>query len=239
MRAVLSALSIGLWLWAGSCFAQTPALGPRLQDATIIGRGGTIIIRRLPVQTPGGIVYRDITINLQVDAAGALRVDAEGAKASLRVRRSALFATHDVTVGSISETATPPEVAVAFTPGLYRTESGGMVSVLREGNRLFAGFPTYSLSVVSGDSPFSAAEWYAGPLRTNPHRGMVSRAGITSDTYSYGVVSGSGGGHFDAGMLIGVTQDGRNLTVVSFHRRGCCTYASTPTSSITLTKIGR
>ena len=30
-------------------------------------------------------------------------------------------------------------------------------------------------------------------------------------------------------MLIGVVQNGRTLTIVSFHKRGCCTYSDTPT----------
>jgi hypothetical protein len=83
-----------------------------------------------------------------------------------------------------------------------------------------------------------SAEWYSGPIRTNPHQELLNQAKITSDTYSYGVVDGSGAGHFDSGMLIGAVQTGDTLTIVSFHRHGCCTYASTPTSQVTYTRIG-
>lgn len=56
-RRFLFALALStLPLGAPAAFAQQPdpaALGPRLQDATIVGQGGTLTITRLPVKTPG------------------------------------------------------------------------------------------------------------------------------------------------------------------------------------------
>jgi hypothetical protein len=239
-------LCVGLIGCGMPAMAQQPPagpMGPQLQDATIFGRGDTITVRRLPVRTPAGVVYRDITIKLQVDSSGAVRADARGhgsATPATMPRAATAVIAHDVTVGQVTETATAPEVAAPFTAGLYRDDAnGGLVRLVNQGKHLFEAFPTWALASVSGDTVISAAEWYAGPIRTNPHHALLQRAGVTSDSYSYGVVDANGSGHFDMGMLIGAVQNGRTLTVVSFHRRGCCTYASSPTSEVTYTLVGR
>jgi hypothetical protein len=225
--------------------ARAQNLGPQLQDASISGRGNVITVRRMPVRTPSGIVYRDITIELKLDASGAVEADAHGRNGlgpggTAGPARATATIAHDVTIGQVTETATAPEVAAPFIAGTYRDDAhGGMVRIFSEKNRVFEGFPTWSLASIYGDTVISSAEWYAGPLRTNPHRGMARNAGISDDAYSYGVVDSSGPGHFDQGMLIGAVQKGSTLTIVSFHRRGCCTYSTTPTSAVTYTLVHR
>jgi len=230
-------LALGAVLPPHSAWAQ--ALGPKLQDATIYGRGGTITIKRLPVRTPNGVVYRDITIQLQFDASGALHLDAatQAPHAALTAAVSAPLPAHDVTVQSITETATPPEVAATFLPGMYRSDSGGMVRLV-QGPTIGSRFPTWSLIPVAGDLPLSGADWYAGPMRTNPHQRLLSIARVNTADYSYGTADGSGSGGFDNGMLIGAVQHGPQLVLVSFHLRGCCTYSDTPTSQVSFTRIG-
>jgi hypothetical protein len=232
--------------FAASLFCALPAaaqsdapLGPQLQKAEIRGHGDTITIKRLPVRTPNGIVYRDITIQLKLDASGDVLARAATSHGQAPHAAPTVVA-HDVTVSRVTETATAPEVAAQFTPGLYREEgSGALLRLTDEGRHLYADFPTWSLSQVGGDPTFSSARWYAGPMRTNPQLDMIRRAGITSDTYSYGAVTSSGAGDFDSGMLIGAVEHGKTLTLVSFHQRGCCTYSDTPTSQLTFTLIGK
>ena len=189
-------------LAAAPALAQT--LGPRLQDAKIVGHGSTITITRLPVRTPEGIVYRDITIQLKVDATGDVGVRAQGNSpapsaptAQLQSRVSPPPGTQDVTVGSITETPTAPEVEAHFIAGTYRGPDGALVQVMRTGRPLTGGqFPTWALTAL-GESPITSAAWYAGPLRTNPHQALINRAHINSNDYSYGIIDASGPEHFD------------------------------------------
>ena len=69
---------------AGSAAAQdtAPALGEaitRLQDATVVARGTTIRITRLPIHTAGGTIYRDVTIELHVDQQGRVTLATDSA----------------------------------------------------------------------------------------------------------------------------------------------------------------
>jgi hypothetical protein len=220
--------------------ARAQSLGPKLQDASIYGRNGTITIKRLPVHTPTGIVYRDITIQLQFDASGALHVDAASKTPQARITATvaAPVPAHDVTVQSITETATPPDTETPFLTGSYRSDSGALVRVVKVAT-IGSRFPTYSLIPVLGDLPLSGADWYSGPARTNPHARLMNIAGVDPNAYAYGTTEGSGAGAFDNGMLIGATQKGDQLTLVGFHLRGCCTYSPTPTSQVTFTHTAR
>jgi hypothetical protein len=223
--------------------AHAQSLGPKLQDASIYGRDGTITIKRLPVRTPTGIVYRDITIQLQFDAAGELHVDAAskalppGVKAALTATVAAPVPAHDLTIQSLTETATPPDTETPFLTGSYRSDSGALVRVVKVAT-IGSRFPTYSLIPVLGDLPLGGADWYAGPARTNPHARLMNIAGVDPNAYAYGTTEGSGAGAFDNGMLIGATQKGDQLTLVGFHLRGCCTYSATPTSQVSFTRTG-
>jgi hypothetical protein len=240
--------------------AANGALGPRLQDATIVGQGSTIVIKRLPVNTPNGVVYRNITIELKLDEAGALQASTAPLRAGAPAGTSAAAGTpngaapatatatiaHDVAIGQVTETAALPEVEAPFVAGFYRdVAGGGLVHVINTGRALeprgfgvgIAPFPTWTLSAIGGDTAVSSAHWYAGPVRTSPNKHLIALAGTTDDSYSYGTVDANGSGNFDSGMLIGAKQAGDELTLVSFHKSGCCTYSSTPTAEITYVLI--
>jgi hypothetical protein len=64
------------------------------------------------------------------------------------------------------------------------------------------------------------ATWYTGPIASNPLAARLSKAGITSTAWSYGVglVCNLSYGSYagSSNSLIGVSQVGNTLTFVSF-----------------------
>lgn len=182
-----------------------------------------------------------------LEASTASAPDGTGSRAAASAAQApAQVIAHDVTIGQVTETAAAPEVEAPFVAGFYRdVDGGGMVHVIRTGRAIVtrgfgvttADFPTWTLSAVGGDTAITAAHWYAGPIHSNPNRHLVNLAGVTDETYSYGSADADGAANFDEGMLIGAKQTGNELTIVSFHKSGCCTYSDRPTSEVTYTLI--
>jgi hypothetical protein len=231
-------------LFVGAARAQ-PA-EPRLQDATVVARGGTITISRLPIRTASGVIYRDVTIELHVDAAGRVTLATDGAGRALAGRgaaagpRVALQAVPSGTAApeagaiELPQRASPPTVFQHFTAGTYTTAGGSLVTLQDRGRDLVHGVPAWTLT---GDGPIASATFYSGPPRLNPRLARLQRAGITAEDYAYGTSDAGSEGVFGSGALIGVAQDGKTLRVVSFHH-GCCTDYDHPTGSVTYTYVG-
>jgi hypothetical protein len=55
-----------------------------------------------------------------------------------------------------------------------------------------------------------------GPIANNPYAAQIKAAGITSTAWSYGI-STSNYGRWGVATLIGVSQIGNTLTIVSFY----------------------
>jgi hypothetical protein len=100
------------------------------------------------------------------------------------------------------------------------------------------GATEWSLSAASGANvctyPFSAT-WNVGPLASSPIAARLKSAGIISIAWSYGVATAPScaGSNWDNNGLIGLSQLGNTLTIVSF-RSGASDFA-TPQGTIVST----
>ena len=186
---------------------------PQLQDATISGSGNTITINNMPVRTSHGTIYRDVTIEIRVDENGVVSF-APGARPT------------DIPKPIVQAPALPPRVQ-QFREGTYAAE-GGTLMQLTYVKPTFGGVPLWTFTQFGAQpGPIAEATWYEGPIVGSPHAAAIRRAGITSMLYSYGV-STNGTGSFAPHSIIGATQTGDELTVVSF-RHGCCGNGKSPT----------
>ncbi len=205
--------------FASTAAAQTT----HLQDAIITGHDQTILIRRLPIDTPQGRVLRDVRITLQADAQGNVTVAARtlGAPAA--------------EPGVVSRPS-PPLVVQKFLAGTYQSVSDrSLINVIDLGIPIGHETPRFSLSGIGAPGPLAGATWDAGPVETNPLRNRIARAGIDPAGFSFGTSDG-GGDVFDTGALLGFQQTGNSLTVVTY-RHGCCSDHATPTAKILYQRV--
>ena len=222
----------------------------RLQDAQLVARGDTITITRLPIRTAAGTIYRDVTIELHVDAQGrvTLATDAAGRAVAAGMPAPALptrasgrqhqVALQSVPSGQPIELPQQPSAPITFqtfTAGTYSAPDGSLLDVQNRGMDLIHHVPAWSLR--SDNAAITAATWYSGPPFLNPRSTRLKRAQITSTQYAYGTSDAGSGAVFGNGALIGVKQSGPTLTIVSFHH-GCCTDEPEPVSQLTYTLLG-
>ncbi len=225
---------------------QSQPATTRLQDAVVVAKGSTISITRLPIHTANGTIFRDVTIQLQVDSQGhvTLATDAAG-RAVAAGMPPAPVPLPSVPSGGpssqpieLAQRPSPPIVMQIFRAGTYATPDGGLVRVEDRGNDLINHVPMWTLSS-DGASGLGSATWYSGPPQMNPRYRRLRTAGITDTSYAYGTSDSGTAELFASGALIGVQQVGPSaLRIVSF-KRGCCTDMDTPTASLTLTYQGR
>ena len=138
----------------------------------------------------------------------------------------------------------PTLLTSGFKAGTYVGPSsiaGGKALITVSGPGVTDGGATmWSLSTAAGASsstyPISAT-WYAGPIASNPNAARLSKAGVTSAAYSYGTVGGSTGYcTWSNNALIGASQIGNTLTLVSFSVGGCSD-TNVPSDTITYTLV--
>jgi hypothetical protein len=221
--------ALSFLLTASAAAAQTP----HLQDATITARDSTILIHRLPVDTPHGVVLEDVKITLQADANGNVTV-ASRTTSHPTARPSAAPAAAPEP-GIVSHPSAPL-VVQNFLPGTYQSVADQtLINVVNLGIPLGHDTPRYSLSAVGAPGPLAAATWDAGPLETNPLRGRIGRAAIDPGTLSFGTSDG-GGDVFETGALLGFAQSGTTLTIVTY-RHGCCADRAAPTAKLVYERI--
>ena len=187
---------------------------PLLEQATIVGAGGTLRADRVPVETAtGSIVYRDILMVFSADSLGNLSLAS----------------------GYPKFTRSPRILAAPFIAGDYTgppTLASGkfLVSVTGPGVGV-NGSTQWLLSTSQGAEQCTypaSAFWFTGAIADNPLASRLQAAGLTSTEFSYGVAGGpccdglSGGGclYFYNGALLGMTQVGNVLRVVSFSDTG-------------------
>lgn len=182
---------------------STPAAPPyaEFQYSTLTGSGDTITATRLPVVTSSGITYYNITLFFDVDSSGNLTLAA----------------------GYPHVIKSPTPVVSNFLAGKYvgpsTIYSGDMMITVSGPGVTSGGATEWTLAAVTGASGCtypSSATWYVGPLTSNPLYARIKAAGITSTAWSYGVGAGVCGGDWYPDSLMGLSQVGKSITIVSF-----------------------
>ncbi len=204
-------------VFASAALAETPAAF--FNYSSVIGLNKTITATQVPVQTSTGLIYKDVTIQINVDAAGNL--------------------TYATT--SPLATLSPMLSPSTFRAGIYTNSSDNRYGLQVAGPSIIpggGGLAQWSISSAPGlaCSPPQPATFYTGPLDKSPLAARVSAAGITGITasqYSFGVIGTPNCGNADwqNNGLIGLTNIGGNLVIASFTQSG--TDASTPYTQLT------
>jgi hypothetical protein len=197
--------------------AQTPPYA-LLQYSTLTGSGNTITATWVPVVTSSGTTYHDITLMFEVSSSGVLTL----------------------APGYPQIAASPSNVVSSFKAGKYvgpKTILGGEALITVAGPGITVGGATeWSLATTTGAAACTyptTATWYVGPIASNPLAARLKAAGITSTAWSYGVGTGECYSDWSKNTLIGVSQVGNTITIVSFSFND--TDSSEPKDQITYT----
>jgi hypothetical protein len=219
--------------WASVAHAQTDDASTQaltttpyslFQYSTLTGLGNTIFAGRVPVANSTGTTkYYDVTIQFNVDSAGNLTLASGYPKVA----------------------SSPTLIVSGFKAGKYVGPSNvlsGQAIINVSGPSVTSGGATqWSLAAGSGASVYTypcSATWYVGPITSNPLYSRLKAAGITSTAWYYGVIGSSGcapdSGHWYPDSLVGLSQTGNTITIVSFTYAGSQDH-STPQDQITYT----
>jgi hypothetical protein len=140
-------------------------------------------------------------------------------------------------------TATAPSATPVsfFQAGTYRSPSNivsgqGTITLTGPGASSGGGLQ-WSLAAAPGAAQYtypSTATWFVGPIANNPWASRLSKAGITSAAWSYGVGNGSYA-YWGNNDLLGFSQIGNTLTIARFTSSG--TDQAAPVDQITYTLV--
>jgi hypothetical protein len=191
---------------------EAAALNPpyaQFTNSTLTSSVNTIVASWVPVVTATKTTYQNVTIVFNVDASGNLTI-----------------------APGYPQIVPAPSVIVSnFESGNYVGPSsvlGGNALITVSGPGVTSGGATeWSLAASTGANVCTyptSATWYVGTLTNNPLYSRIKAAGITSTAWSYGII-GSGacsidGGNFNTDALIGLSQIGNTITIVSFTTNG-------------------
>lgn len=180
--------------------AQTPPYA-LFQYSTLTGSGNTVVATWVPVVTAKGTIYKDITLLFDVDSAGNLTL----------------------APGYPEVVASPALTVSSFKAGKYvgpSTILNGQATITVSGPGVTSGGATeWSLAAAPGAANCTyptTFTWYVGSLATNPLAARLKAAGITSTAWYYGVGTGVCYNDWYTNILIGISQVGNTLTIVSF-----------------------
>jgi len=176
------------------------------QYASLTGSGNIINVGRVPVtNSSGNIVYQDLILTFAANASGQLTL-----------------------AGAPKITPSLNPLTTVFKAGKYIAPSSidfgaGFITVGGPGV-LGGGLTEWTLSLPSGSYGCTAptsAEWYVGPLASNPLAARLQAAKITSSAWSYG----NGFAAFQSSnwadnTLLGFSQVGNTITIASFTQNG-------------------
>jgi hypothetical protein len=194
---------------AASTAPTTTTPQAEFQYSALTGSGNTMLATRVPAfDSDGNVYYWDVTVLFDVESDGKLKLD----PAYPQIVKS------------------PGPLVSAFKAGNYvgpSTILGGKALITVTGPGVTTGGATeWSLAASPGADPCTypnMAQWYVGPLANNPEAPRLKAAGITSTAYWYGV----GGSNCETdeytwlqNTLMGFSQIGDTLTIVSFTRNG-------------------
>ncbi len=211
------------WVVVARAQIQNPPYS-LFQYSTLTGSGSTITATRVPVVTAAGnTIYKNITMQFDVDSDGNLT----------------LSSSYPLVFDE------PALVVSGFKAGNYAGPGsilkGKATGVVGGPTALEGGASSWSFASAAGADPCtypSSATWYVGPIANSPVAARLTKAGITSTAWSYGVASGPGGDNvtcgdgassgnslnqsaWRGGTLIGVSQSGNAITIASFTERSC------------------
>jgi hypothetical protein len=177
------------------------------QNATLSGSNNVINVTMLPIVLANGhIVYENLVIPVTVNPT-----------------------TGKLTLGTMSQAAAPQPNADGFKAGNYvgpGGTAGGMLLSLYGPGVTSGGATEWTVATTSGGTGCaypSTATFYVGSLANNPFASRLKKAGITSTAYSYGVMGSqecSAGDWWENGALVGFSQTGNALNIVSFSYAG-------------------
>jgi len=194
------------------------------QDSTITSSGNSITAVRVPVVLTGKTIYENITLSFAVGSSGNLT----------------LMPGYPKVIPS------PVVMTAGFKAGRYVGPSnvfGGTAIIAVSGPGVTSGGATeWSLAAAAGAAGYTypcSATWYVGPLTSNPLYSRLKAAGITSTAWTYGIIGSSecavDNNNWDPRSLVGFSQTGNTLTIVSFSTNGAD--YSTPRDQITYTPV--
>jgi hypothetical protein len=220
-RVGIFALSgVLLGVCASAALAATPAAF--FNNASVIGLNKMIATTHVPIQTgTGTIIYKDVTIQINVDAAGNLT-----------------YAT-----ATPIATLSPTLSATNIRAGIYTDSLNAAFGIQVSGPAIIpggGGEGQWSITAAAGLSCDASAPstFYTGPslaLANSKLAARVKTAGITATQYSFGELGENGcqnDGNWYNGALIGVTAVGNQLQVSSFtHLTGAD--SSSPVETVT------
>jgi hypothetical protein len=180
------------------------------ERSTLTASGNTINAIQVPVVLSSGItVYLNLSLQFLVDSTGNLTLAS----------------------GYPQVTPSPILLTGSFVAGKYAEPDANKYTLSVAGPGVLDGGVTQWTGV--GSCGYTAT-WYTGPIASNPLAARISKAGITSTAWSYGVgtVCSLSGGNI---VLIGVSQVGNTLTFVSFGNGGADT--NLPVGQVTYTLV--
>jgi hypothetical protein len=189
--------------------AQGQIPSAMFQNSTLTGSGNTMTATRVPVRISSSLtIYVDITTQFNVDLNGNLTLSA----GYPQIVPSATLLTGNFKAGTYVAPST-----LFNGKGLVTVGGPGVTD---------GGTTTWSLNAATGADaglyPVSAT-WWVGPIANNPYAARLNKAGITSTAYAYGVAHSANcfdntasWCSYSNGILIGATQSGNVISLVSF-----------------------
>jgi hypothetical protein len=189
-----------------------------MQYSTLTGSGNNITAVRVPIVTSTGTIYKNMTLLFNVDSSGNLTI-----------------------ASGYPKFVIPPTPSISgFKAGPYvgpTTLCNNMIINVAGPGIAPGGATEWTLAAGSGAGACTypdSATWYVGPIATSPLAARVKAAGITSTAWSYGVGGTPYSGSWYRNSLLGFSQVGKTLTIVSFSTNGTVDH-SEPVDQITFT----
>ena len=207
--------------------AQTPPYA-EFQYSTLTASGNTITGTMLPVVTTNGTSYVNVVMQFDVAADGTLTI----APGYPQIAPSPRPSIRNFLAGNyVGPSADANYDITVFGPGVT---AGGATE--------------WSLATSTGATCYTTpttATWYvfSGPMAQHPFAAYLKKAGITAATYSaysWGVTGDQtcgGGITWETNTLIGLSQIGDSLMILSFTSNGV--YQSQPADEITYMKTNQ
>jgi len=186
--------------------AQTPPYA-EFQYSTLTASGNTITATRLPVVTSAKTSYVNVVVQFDVAADGTLTL----------------------APGYPQIVPSPAQLISNFLAGNYAGPSGSGDQITVSGPGVTVGGATeWSLANTATCSTPTSATWYVfgGPMTKNPLYTRLKNAGITAQTYGFyswgttGTQSCDAGSTWQTNTLIGLSQTGGALAILSFTLNG-------------------
>jgi hypothetical protein len=195
---------------AGQTAGSSTAPYAEIQFGTLTGSDNVINIALLPVvKSNGSIVYENVTIPLTVNESGAGAIT--------------------LSAGDVTTVTAPLPITNGIKAGNYTGPGGGkaqLITVTGPSQVPPGGATEWAINQTPGATGCTwpkTAMVYVGPLTSNPWYPRLKAAGILSSAFSYGIMGDQpcvDDPWWQTGAVIGVSQTGDALNIVSFTHNG-------------------